>query len=122
MPHYQRVGNVPRKRHTLHVHDGNVAFEELMGAEGFSGASTLLYHRHSPSAIVRVEPVAESPAIAAATCWPPNHPLRPHHLRTGGLQRASDESDAVQGRQPLLANDDVEVSFVAAAGTSPLYR
>ena len=120
MPHYQRVGAVPRKRHTLHHYEGAVAFEELMGAEGFSGASALLYHRHSPSAIVRVEAVAE-----AATCWRPNQPLRPHHLRTSELARSSGASgptDAVRGRHMLLGNDDVELGFVVAETTSPLYR
>ncbi len=120
MPHYQRVGDVPRKRHTLHRYEGDVAFEELMGAEGFSGASALLYHRHSPSAIVRVEPVSE-----VATCWRPNQPLRPHHLRTSELADASGATgpaDAVHGRQMLLGNDDVELGFVVAETTSALYR
>jgi homogentisate 1,2-dioxygenase len=120
MPHYRRVGAVPRKRHTLHRFEGEVAFEELMGAEGFSGASTLLYHRHSPSAIVRVE---SEPQVA--TCWRPNQPLRPHHLRTGelaGVSGATGAADAVRNRQMLLGNDDVELGFVEAVGTSPLYR
>ena len=55
MPSYQRVGDVPRKRHTLHHYAGEVAFEELMGTDGFSGASALLYHRHSPSAILELD-------------------------------------------------------------------
>ncbi|MCU1426595.1 MAG: homogentisate 1,2-dioxygenase [Actinomycetia bacterium] len=120
MPHYRRVGDVPRKRHTVHRVDGSVVYEELMGVEGFSGASTLLYHRHSPSAILSVEPLTDAPRV----CWHPNHPLRPHHLRTGDLSTATATAatDAVLGRRPLLGNDDVEIAWVRASATSPLFR
>jgi homogentisate 1,2-dioxygenase len=117
MPHYRRVGDVPRKRHTLHRHDGAFAFEELVGTEGFSGPSALLYHRRSPSAIVRVESV-DSPE----PCWRANHPLRPHHLRTPDLPDRTATPDAVQARHMLLGNDDVQIGCVTAAATSPLYR
>jgi homogentisate 1,2-dioxygenase len=110
------VGDVPRKRHTLFRHDGSVAFEELMGTEGFSGPSTLLYHRRSPSALVRIEEPAAVPV-----CWHRNQPLRPHHLRTADLPPPV-ASDAVTGRRPLLGNDDVELAWVTADTTSPLYR
>ena len=117
MPSYRRVGDVPRKRHTLHRHDGAVMFEELMGTDGFSGPSALLYHRRSPSAIRSVEAV-DSPPV----CWQPNHPLRPHHLRTAALPPPAGESDAVLGRHALLGNETVQLSFAAAGATSPLYR
>ena len=120
MPHYRKVGDVPSKRHTLHRHEGAVVFEELMGTEGFSGASALLYHRRSPSAIVRIEQAEERD-----TCWFPNQPLRPHHLRTGELAEfdsGASAGDAVAARRPLLGNDDVEIAWVVADATSPLYR
>jgi homogentisate 1,2-dioxygenase len=118
MPRYQRVGDVPRKRHTLHHHDGAVVFEELMGTDGFSGASTLLYHRRSPSAIVSVESLDTDRAV----CWRSNHPLRPHHLRTGGLLPSTEGTDAVRGRHLLLGNDEVQLGFASADTSSPLYR
>ncbi len=114
MPHYRSVGSVPRKRHTVHRIDGAVAFEQLMGIEGFSGASALLYHRHSPSAITRIEPVE-----AALPEYHDNMPLRPHHLRT---QQLAASDDVVLGRQPLLGNHDVSISWVVASATSGLYR
>src|SRR4029079_4774259 len=79
-------------------------------------ASALLYHRRSPSAIVRIEPLE-----TRDPCWFPNQPLRPHHLRTGELA-ADDPADAIHARRPLLGNDDVEIAWVAADTTSPLYR
>ena len=53
MTYYRRVGEVPPKRHTQHRDpEGNLYREELMGEEGFSSDSSLLYHRGVPSAIV----------------------------------------------------------------------
>ncbi|MFL6030493.1 MAG: homogentisate 1,2-dioxygenase, partial [Gaiellaceae bacterium] len=57
MPFYRSVGDIPRKRHLVHRVDGAVVAEELMGEHGFSADSSLLYHRHSPSAVVGIEPV-----------------------------------------------------------------
>jgi homogentisate 1,2-dioxygenase len=116
MPHYRAVGDIPRKRHTVHRVDGAFAFEELMGADGFSGVSSLLYHRRSPSAIVRIEDAA-----TGSIAFLPNHPLRPLHLRTGQLA-GDGVGDCVTGRQNLLGNEDVCIAHVVGSGTSPLYR
>jgi homogentisate 1,2-dioxygenase len=53
MAFYRQLGTIPPKRHTQHRSpNGNLFFEELMGEEGFSSDSSLLYHRNIPSAIV----------------------------------------------------------------------
>src|SRR4030095_16830924 len=53
--HYRQVGEVPAKRHTqFRRPDGGLYSEELMGEEGFSSDSSLLYHRGMPSALVDV--------------------------------------------------------------------
>jgi len=53
MAHYQRLGDVPPKRHTQFRNErGSLLYEELMGEEGFSSDASLLYHRGVPSAIV----------------------------------------------------------------------
>ena len=116
MPFYRCVGDVPRKRHTIHHVDGAMAFEELMGTDGFSGASSLLYHRHSPSAIIGIAPLRCAPPTFEA-----NMPLRPHHLRTGQLGNGA-SAETVLGRQALLGNEEVSMSFVSASSSSPLYR
>ena len=52
MPYYRSVGEIPRKRHTqFRQPDGSLYAEELMGQQGFSSDSSLLYHRHLPTAI-----------------------------------------------------------------------
>src|SRR5689334_3402376 len=60
MPFYRRVGEVPHKRHTaFRKPDGGLYAEELMGVEGFSADSALLYHRGLPTAIVDAVAVPE---------------------------------------------------------------
>jgi homogentisate 1,2-dioxygenase len=116
MPYYRRVGEVPRKRHIqFRKPDGGLYAEELMGQEGFSSDSSLLYHRHRPTAIVAAEEF-EAPTWSRV----PNHPLKPRHLRTHKLDTAG--ADPVLGRQHLLVNDDVRISYVVADRPSPLYR
>jgi len=115
MPYYRSVGDVPRKRHTqFRQPDGSLFAEELMGQEGFSSESSLLYHRYLPTAIVAAEEF-DTPAWTRL----PNRPLKPRHLRTHELRGGA---DAVLGRQRLLANDDVRISYVVADQPSPLYR
>jgi homogentisate 1,2-dioxygenase len=120
MAHYQRAGNVPAKRHTQHRDpDGKLYYEELMGEEGFSSDSSLLYHRHVPS------------AVAGARIWQlpdqtteANQPLLPRHLRLhelfGGEEWKS--CDAVRDRRLILGNADVRIGYVVAGTASPLYR
>ena len=77
MPYYRSRGDVPPKRHTQHRRpDGGLYYEELMGEEGFSSDSSLLYHLGIPSAIVDARPW-ELPDLATT----PNAPLLPRHLR-----------------------------------------
>ena len=117
MPHYLRIGEVPAKRHLRVAHPSGTGYlhEELMGIRGFSHDSALLYHLHSPSAIVAVEPVADPTAAVFAA----DHPLVPRHLRTSKLAGGS---DLVLGRRRLLSNADVTLSWVSADTPSGLYR
>src|SRR4051812_32857601 len=114
--YYRSVGDVPRKRHLrTRVDDGGLLAEELMGAHGFAGESALLYHRHSPSAIVAADAVADTrPTSAASTT-----PVVPQHFVTGKLAA---RGDLVTGRHVLLRNDDVVVSYVHATDSSELWR
>ena len=128
MSYYRSVGSVPPKRHTQHRdEDGNLYREELMGEEGFSSDSSLLYHRGVPSAIVdsQVWDLPDQTRI-------PNHPLKPRHLKLHDLDfaRSTEEGGSagvgacpVEGRRMILGNNDVRIGYVVT-GTdpSPLYR
>jgi homogentisate 1,2-dioxygenase len=115
MPYYRRSGEIPRKRHArFPMAGGGLHSEELMGEEGFSSSSSLLYHRHSPTAIVGAEVVAD-----ADPCLRDQHPLLPRHFRTHELAVGG---DLVTGRRLLVANDDVRILYAAADLPSALYR
>jgi homogentisate 1,2-dioxygenase len=118
MTYYRLVGEVPPKRHTaLRDERGTLRYEELMGEEGFSSDSSLLYHRGVPSAIVGSQ-VWELPDLTVT----PNHPLKPRHLKLHGLFAADVALDAVEGRRLVLGNGDVRISYVVASEVSPYYR
>ncbi len=117
MAHYRHVGHVPPTRHTQHRDAaGALLFEELVGEEGFSSDSSLLYHRGVPSALVdsRVWDLPDHTTRG-------NHPLRARHLRLPALDFAAD-ADPVTGRRLVLGNHDVRISYVRASTASPLYR
>ncbi|OIJ27890.1 homogentisate 1,2-dioxygenase [Nocardioides luteus] len=119
MPYYHSAGAVPPKRHTQHRDEaGNLYFEELMGEEGFSSDSSLLYHRNIPSAVreYRTWELSDQSLV-------PNHPLIPRHLSTHKIfAEGATGIDAVTGRRLLLGNDDVRLSYVVADAVSPYYR
>ncbi|HSE71334.1 MAG TPA: homogentisate 1,2-dioxygenase domain-containing protein [Nocardioidaceae bacterium] len=120
MAYYRQVGIIPAKRHTQFRDDqGALHYEELMGEEGFSSDSSLLYHRGVPSAIVDSQ-VWELPDLTTTA----NHPLKPRHLKLHTLfdDQQWKALDPVEGRRLVLGNADVRISYVVAGESSPYYR
>jgi homogentisate 1,2-dioxygenase len=116
MAHYRQLGEVPGKRHTqFRDGDGRLYYEELMGEEGFSSDSSLLYHRGVPSALVDSQ-VWELPDQTRT----PNHPLKARHLKLHSLVTGT---DPVFDRRLVLGNNDVRINYVVTrTAPSPLYR
>ena len=115
MPYFMSIGQVPRKRFSQFPDEqGKLFSAEVMGEEGFSSNMSLLYHRHPPSAVVKVEvPEFSAPVLK------PNHPLLPRLFDTKDMATGG---DPVAQRHLLCGNADVLVSFVAADSASGLYR
>jgi homogentisate 1,2-dioxygenase len=116
MPIYHRLGQIPRKRHTVFRRaDGGLHSEELMGNKGFSGLSSLMYHLRPPTTVREVRalrPAALEPEGESALR---HRHFRAHRLEPGGC--------AVEGRLPLLFNGDVTLSLAAPrTGAHPLFR
>ena len=117
MAHYQAIGSIPPKRHTQHRRPGRGAtpgelyYEELMGEEGFSSDSSLLYHRNIPSTTIGAA-VWDVPDQSTT----PNHPLTPRHLKLHDLfdAKAIRGTDVVTGRRLVLGNGDVRISYAVA--------
>ncbi|GGQ85784.1 MULTISPECIES: homogentisate 1,2-dioxygenase [Kitasatospora] len=120
MAYYRQLGSVPPKRHTQHrTPEGGLYYEELMGEEGFFSDSSLLYHRHIPSAVTAAS-VWELPDQSTTA----NLPLLPRHLKLHELFPGQEwkSADVVGGRRLVLGNADVRISYVAAGAPSELYR
>jgi len=119
MAFYRSVGSVPPKRHTQHRRpDGGLYCEELMGEEGFSSDSSLLYHREIPSALVDARPWELPDQRTTA-----NTPLLPRHLKLHELFPGEEHAvDPVTGRRLVLGNADVRLSYAVSRLASPFYR
>jgi homogentisate 1,2-dioxygenase len=105
MSYYFRLGRIPHKRHTqFRQADGSLYHEELMGLRGFSGSKSLLYHLRPPTEVTRIERGCEVDVPLAE-----QGPLRHRLLKTADLPL---QGDAVQGRVPLMTNQDVTLSVV----------
>ena len=104
---YLRLGDVPRKRHTYEERAGTPLYEELFGREGFSGPSSLLYHRGMPEA---ARDIQAGPDDRAAEAEEPCHTHA--HIRAGDLTA---RGDLIGGRRWLLVNEDVRIGLAVPA-------
>ena len=106
MPHYHKLGTVPHKRHTqFRKPDGSLYSEQLFSTEGFSNDSSLLYHIHPPTQIIKTEPqVSVSPTIAEEKML--------KHRSFEGF-KIKPEKDFLDSRIPVLVNNDVHVVLAA---------
>ena len=116
MPIYHSLGQIPRKRHIVFRRpDGGLYSEELMGHEGFTGTSSLLYHIHPPTAVKTARRVR-------ALVWEADDAtsLRHRHFLTA---RAPRGGSPTLDRVPLLFNRDVAMLYAAPdADDAHLYR
>jgi homogentisate 1,2-dioxygenase len=106
MPHYYSLGNIPHKRHTqFRKPDGSLYSEQLFSTEGFSSNSSLLYHLHPPTKIVRVdEPVNVAPKAATDNIL--------KHRCFNGFQ-VKPEADYLNSRKTVLFNNDLALLLAA---------
>jgi homogentisate 1,2-dioxygenase len=86
VPFYQRLGDVPRKRHIQFRDNGTLLTEEVMGMEGFVGMESILYHLQSPCRVMKVGDFDEIKRDE----WVPNaHAHR--HFKTYDIDSKGDE-------------------------------
>lgn len=106
MPHYQKLGKIPSKRHTqFRQENGELYAEQLFSTEGFSSNYSLLYHTHPPTVIVKSEepydiaPQKTSDNILKHRCYEGFH-VQP-------------EADYLKSRKVMLFNNDCHISLAA---------
>jgi homogentisate 1,2-dioxygenase len=109
MPIYHTLGAIPRKRHiAFRKPNGGLYAEELMGHEGFTGTSSLLYHTYPPTTVKSVRRVKEMKFEADE-----DQTLRHRHFltsRTGA--KVHKGGSPTMDRIPLLFNSDVAMLYV----------
>lgn len=102
---YHKLGEIPQKRHTqFRKGNGELYSEELFGAEGFSGSSSLLYHTYPPTRVLEVK--RGDPILPEKSG---EYELRHRHLFTKDLKP---EGDPITGRKTVLFNNDVQIALV----------
>jgi homogentisate 1,2-dioxygenase len=105
MPIYHTLGSIPKKRHTaFRKPNGGIYAEELMGHEGFTGTSALLYHVHPPTTVKSVRRIKETKLEAD-----PDATLKHRHFLTGHAKKGGSPT---MDRIPLLFNQDIAMSYV----------
>lgn len=103
---YQRLGQVPAKRHIVFRRpDGRLYHEELFGTKGFSGISSLVYHLYPPTLVKEHgEPYSIRPVIAVED----NLQARSYL----GFD-AKPEEDYIRSRKVLFLNEDLQIGIAA---------
>src|SRR6266850_1717788 len=116
--YYVARGSIPQQRHTQHrAPDGSLYAEELFGVEGFTGRSSLLYHRVPPTQTHKIERVADVVVEEADDGY--------HHHRLIDAAGVPPAGDAISGRIPLFFNSDLVMGVVRpvqAMGDNVFYR
>jgi len=107
VPFYQRLGEIPRKRHIQFRENGTLLTEEVMGLEGFTGNESILYHLSSPCRVMKLDGFNE---IKRDEWVPDQHAHR--HFKTADVKP---EGDEISGRRLLMWNNDVEISLCLPA-------
>jgi len=105
MPFYQRLGNIPKKRHVqFRKTDGSLYYEEVMGTRGFSGIQSILYHHNPPTKVAKVTKLGGKKTIPVEA----EAKLQHRHFRTKGWGVGK---DAVKGREYFMVNEDIQLGL-----------
>lgn len=116
MPIYHKLGQIPEKRHVVSRQaNGNLYQEELVGTQGFSGMSSLVYHLYPPTRVRQKDkPYSVIPKIAVEN----------------GLEAMSfqgfdikPEADYLKSRKTLFVNASIQIGLAAPQeSTSYFYK
>lgn len=103
MPHYYRLGTLPKKRHVqFRRPDGVLYSEELFGTEGFVGPSSTMYHINPPTQVYGWKTLYSTKAEYVEV-----DTMRMRHVKSAPIPAAG---DTITGRVVLFGNSDVEMA------------
>ncbi|MFN0199799.1 MAG: homogentisate 1,2-dioxygenase [Planctomycetaceae bacterium] len=104
---YHRLGNIPHKRHIQfrNENNGHLYAEELVGTQGFSGVSALVYHLHPPTIVKeRGDPWSVAPKIGIEKNL--------EALSFQGFELLPVD-DYLESRTTLFVNNDLHIGLAA---------
>lgn len=106
MPFYQKLGDIPRKRHTqFKKEDGSLYHEQLFGTVGFAGNASLLYHHHRPTMVKEVGGTIDIRPKAAVECNLLSRKIEGWNVKPG--------KDYLSSRVPVMFNSDCSLELAA---------
>lgn len=110
MPIYHQLGKIPNKRHIVYRNEsGQLYNEELVGTQGFSSLSSLVYHIYPPTRVIKTEtPFSVQPKIAIENNM--------RMLSFNGFEIPAEE-DYIQSRKVLFVNNDLHIGLAAPSQT-----
>ena len=110
MPIYQQLGKIPDKRHIVfRDSEGKLYNEELVGTQGFSSLSSLVYHIYPPTRVIKTEkPYSVAPKIAIENNM--------RMLSFSGFD-IPQETDYIESRKVLFVNNDLHIGLAAPIAT-----
>jgi homogentisate 1,2-dioxygenase len=110
MPIYQQLGKIPDKRHIVfRDSEGKLYNEELVGMQGFSSLSSLVYHIYPPTRVIKTEkPYSVAPKIAIENNM--------RMLSFSGFD-IPQEADYIESRKVLFVNSDLHIGLAAPTST-----
>lgn len=101
---YVKNGKIPHKRHTVFKSEnGDFYYEQLFGTEGFHGISSLLYHLHRPTQILRVGKVSDHTPKAAV-----EKNILPRRFQG---KNVTPEKDFLDSKKILMFNNDLKMGL-----------
>lgn len=114
MPRYHTLGKIPHKRHTVYrKEDGSLYHEQLFGTVGFDGMSSLLYHNHPPTQVLRVEGQIDlTPKIAVGK----NMTMKSFQ----GFD-VKPKADYIESRVAVLVNSDCKIVLASPTASMTEY-
>ena len=106
MPFYQKLGEIPHKRHTQFRRvDGALYSEQVFGTAGFTGVTSILYHYNSPTMVKEILGSVDVRPKIAVECNLKSRKLEGFNVKPG--------KDYLDSRVPILFNVDLDIELAS---------
>ncbi|MBK6365475.1 MAG: homogentisate 1,2-dioxygenase [Saprospiraceae bacterium] len=114
MPFYHQLGHLPEKRHIVFRQPSGALYqEELVGTQGFSGLSSLVYHVFPPTKVKQKDkPYSILPKIAV------QNGLEAMSFQGFNIQP---EKDYIKSRKTLFVNAAMHIGLAAPQKSTPYF-